>query len=748
MGRENNFLLGNGTRLTEKVKINGGGGSKTPPYDFITARSQMTEWIKEATNHFSLLPAPACPFDQVTAVLTIHPRYISKSDYPKELINEIGLKAVGGRSRKIKPKSWGVEKHPEEALTDEIFVMGTRDNLNNLYRLLPSWTEEHAGSSQLTQIELFNAYLPAEKLKSLPEHNDEILMEVVLHGCSDKDIIGIFEDYVLKYVGKPILERLTYVKDLAFIPVYTSLRHTQALANFSYLRVARPMPKIRTTSPELEHSNSFSVTIPEIKVIEPSFKAAIFDGGIPKDSPIMNWVNLIEPEDIASPLPEHQEHGLSVTSAFLFGPINEKELLTPLCEVDHIRVLDENTGLSELECYDVLERITKVLDEKIQKEEPYQYVNISVGPDIPIDDNEITLWTAKLDKRFSKGKTLSTIAAGNNGKYDSMSGLNRIQPPSDAVNVLTVGACDSESEIFWQRAEYSSIGPGRCPGIIKPDGVIFGGSDQFPFMVVAPTKEISTIGKQGTSLAAPYALRTAVAVNAQLGSDFNLLTTRALMIHRAEQDNNSKIEVGWGRFESDYSRLITCDDDEVLVVYKGELPVKEHLRAQIPLPDGELFGDIYITATLVISPEVEPDFPNLYTRGGLEVVFRPDIGVYKTYKDGKESTTPSSKSFFNPSNIYGKSEYELRDEDYKWEPCIKATRKIASTALNNPCFDIYYHNRITGETDKSPKPIDYALVVSVKAPEMRDFYARVIRAYQNILVPVQPKIKIQIKPNK
>ena len=42
-----------------------------------------------------------------------------------------------------------------------------------------------------------------------------------------------------------------------------------------------------------------------------------------------------------------------------------------------------------------------------------------------------------------RSTTLATIAVGNDGEGPRKDGLNRIQVPSDCVNALAVGACDT-----------------------------------------------------------------------------------------------------------------------------------------------------------------------------------------------------------------------------------------------------------------------------------------------------------------
>lgn len=742
MARDNNnFLLGYGERLTENVKIKSSSGSKEPPYDFETARRQISQWLHQANDQFNKLSIEACPKDKVTVVFTAHPRYISKSDFPSELFNKVGLEVVGGRSRKIRPKAWGVTKHPEEAMTDEFFIMSSRKNLKDWVSSMKGWDIKQKASLQLSQIEELKAYTAIDKVQAIRNNQEEVLLEVVLHGFS-KDIIDSFESYVLMHDGKPNMDYLRRVQELAFIPVRTTKERINKLADFSFIRVIREMPRLRQVdSSPVRSTNYIRVALPKEEAIDSTIKVAVFDGGIPKGSLLKKWVNPIEANGIGPSYPVWVRHGVNVTSALLFGPIDTDQGATrPICEVDHIRVLDSKTGKNgDFECYDVLDRITKSLSQ----DNTYEFINISLGPDITIDDGEVNRWTASLDQLFAGSNKIVTVAVGNHGDLDPVSGLNRIQPPSDGVNVLSVGACNCRDETSWKRAEYSCVGPGRCPGVVKPDGVIFGGSDKDPFMVFEPKNSNLVTGESGTSLAAPYLLRTAIGVRAYIGNDFGPLALRTLLVHRADRGNESMYNVGWGKFENDLNTLVTCDDDEALVVFQGELPLSEHLRAPIPLPDGTLQGKVSITATLVISPEVDPAYPNTYTRSGLEVIFRPNSTKFTTNKNGKKASQAKTKSFFS-QKIIGLSEYDLREDGHKWEPCLKATGIFSAKTLNKPCFDIYYHHRFEGKKDSDPQPIKYALVISIKAPKNKNFYNDVVRTYSNILIPLRSKVGIRI----
>src|SRR5262249_46700564 len=157
-----------------------------------------------------------------------------------------------------------------------------------------------------------------------------------------------------------------------------------------------------------------------------------------------------------------------------------------------------------------------------------------------------------------------------------------------------------QSGSAWRRADYSCMGPGRSPGLVKPDGLAFGGSTSEPFMVLSGTAPGTAEGLNGTSFAAPFVLRSATSINAQVGQVIGPLAIRGLLIHRAEQGSHPQTEVGWGRFETDPLRLITCDDCEALVVFQGNLPITDHLRVPVPLPKEPLKGKVTISATLVI----------------------------------------------------------------------------------------------------------------------------------------------------
>lgn len=738
-----NFLLGKGERLASPVIKKNSGGTKSLPYSFSFSSKFMRDKVNEVEHYLGGLREGACPGGNLVASITVHPRFISKSDYPFDFLRSAGFETVGGKSRWVKPKAWGIETPPsDEAITDTLFVKTNRKDLLELAREIPRWNPEGVLSRQLRTIEDFSIPGPGEKLKSTLSQVEgaEEVYELVLHGSVNDFILNSFFDYCASLGAEPIREKLRAGNGITFVPVRCAAGIVESLSAFTFVRVARKMPGLRTFRPAIYRTDvAGKPTFPIGEALSSDVRVAVFDGGMPKNSPLLPWVNYIEPHGIGLEHPDAIDHGEAVTSSVLFGPLTPKsQLERPFCQVDHIRVIDQRTGAdADFEFYDCLDRILEHLD---SSENTYDFVNLSLGPDLPVEDDEVNRWTSELDQRFSSNKSLAAVAVGNSGELDELLGLNRIQPPSDGVNVLSVGACDSSLD-DWSKAPYSSVGPGRTPGVAKPDGLAFGGCFERPFGVYSSSQS-GLVGTSGTSFAAPFTLRSCIGCKTLIGDDISPLAIRALMVHRAEPGEHQRENVGWGRFVTETDNLLTCDDDEITVIYQGELPVGKYLRAPIPLPEEKLEGNVEIKATLVIAPEVDPAFVHAYTRGGLEAVFRPN--EEKPSQSG-DPQYPATDTFFSKSNLSKAAEFKLRGDGHKWEPCWKASKTKRGSSLINPSFDIYYHNRDEGKRDDEAKPIPYAFIVSLKAPRVKNLYDQVLNAYSSVLVPLETRVDVPVR---
>ncbi len=734
-----NFLLGKGERLVGDVVGIRGGAPKSHPYTFAEARERLTPMLGRLVRGIDQLPADACPDDRAVAAVTLNPEYIAKSYFPDKLLETVGLEPVGSRPRRVTPEKRSKGREPEEAITTELFVMGPRSAFRAWRQALPGWEQEGALARELPSIEQITAPAASDKVKGRLPKTGTRVFEVVLHNGSDtsaKAVVRQFEAYLAKIGIEQGIGRRFSAGGLSFVELEAPAGKAEEIATFTPVRALREMPGLRILRPSFRSSRvpMERVALPTKGPIDPSIRVAIFDGGIPKGHPISKWAKAIEPAGIGKAFPAFLQHGVGVTSAFLFGHIVPgKPLDRPYAAVDHYRVLDMAPGQDPHELYEVLDRIDRILVEK-----PYDFINLSIGPRPPVEDDDVHAWTAVIDDRLSRGTTLATIAVGNGGDNPGDDWLKRIQVPADCVNALAVGACDNH-EAPWARCSYSSVGPGRSPGLIKPDFVEFGGSLQRPFIVLSDGSGPSLEATEGTSFSAPSALRLGAGIRAHFGAGLNMLAIRALLIHTTEPAEHRCEEVGRGRVARSLQDIVLCDDDSVRVVYQGEIAPARYVRAAIPVPSGTIPGRVRITATLCYPTGVDPHHPGNYTRAGLEPTFRPhDL----KRKDPKQAHA-DSKSFFGRTQS-GLIEDELRRDAWKWENCLHTSVSFMGKSLRNPVLDIHYNARQGGRhfapTDKLP----YALVITVHAKHLGDLYDRVVRKYARQLEAFHPVVEIPL----
>ncbi len=733
-----NFLIGRGELLTHDIK-----GPKRPPgkaevYSLLQAQQRLAPQFSRAATALDALPSDACPGDFGVARLMMNPSFIARSYFPTGLLRTAGLESIGSRTVKVTPEGWTKKGPPQECTTTELFVAGKRRAFRNLER----WTQEVEPLSDeaddLTHIEQFTVFAPAERIVDYGSPKERFF-EVGVHLLPDEDPALVQRAFV-KYAEGTELKVHTDLDFMAgnlwFVPVEGRRAGIDQLSKFVFVRVIRPVPKLRGMRPVHRSAGlSVSCSLPAEQPLSSEPRVAILDGGLPKQHAIGPWLRSYRKlDEKAKDDPEGLEHGLAVTSAFLFGPIQPNGAAArPFAPVDHLRVLEQDAGAEDpLELYRTLRLVEQVLLIRY-----YEFINLSLGPDLPIEDREVHAWTSVIDDLLSDGDTLMTVAVGNNGERDRPSGNARVQVPSDCVNALAVGAVDSTDD-DWARASYSAVGPGRSPGVIKPDLMAFGGDPTKYFHVLTPGTKPALVPQLGTSFASPYLLRSAVGIRAILGTELTPLAIKALLVHSADPAEHDKLEVGWGKVPEDIMSVITCPDGVARVVYQGELKPSKYLRATLPLPTGGLSGNVRLKATFCYASPTDPQDAAAYTRAGLEVVFRPND---EKVKDGKANA--DTKGFFDMKKYA--TELERRSDRGKWETVLHGEKTFRGTSLKNPVFDIHYNAREAGGKASGAEKIRYALIISVEAPKHADLYNEILRAYAKTLVPIQPQVSLPIR---
>ena len=738
MATEERFLLGYGERLTGPVPAPHGGPPPGPAYEFEEAIQRLAPEVVQLSAALEGLPSDACPDNEAVAVVTLHPQSLAKSYHPKRLLDQYNLRQIGSRPVEVLPEKWTRKGEPELSHSTELYVAGDRQSFDQ-------WAADFATAplrihEAIRRVENVRAPATSDRLRNLDRAERSsrgLLVELLLHAsATDGYIVEGFTEYATALGVEARVERRLFAGGLCFIPAEATPEQLEQLAIFSFLRVARPLSRLRGV-PSVERATSMPglpvAPLPVSGVIAPDIRVAVFDGGVPEASPLTPWVNRIDLPGVGDTVPELEQHGHNVSSAVLFGSlIPGTAASTPFAQVDHYRVLDADAREDPFDLYDVLQRIDSVLSEK-----KYDFANLSIGPYMTVEDDDVHPWTALIDAHLSTGQMMVSIAVGNNGDSPDETD-RRIQVPSDCLNGLAIGAANSVRD-GWRRAEYSALGPGRAPGFVKPDAIEFGGSPTEPFMVTDLVNVSGVAATMGTSFAAPSALRRGIALRAHFGERLTPLGIKTLLLHTASGIGHSRADVGWGRIPPDLQQIMTCGDGQVRVIYQGTLTPAQYLRAQIPLPADQLQGNVKISATFAFATETDPEDPGNYSRAGLDITFRPHDETFATV----DAVDPKSGSFFRRSGY--DTEGTLRRDAQLWETTLNSSRTMRGSGLRNPLFDVHYNARANGGSAQSPRAIPYALVVTVESRRTVDLYDRVLRAFAGRLEALQPIIELPIR---
>ena len=649
-----NYLIGKGELLTYPIKApRSGPPGKAHPYSLDEARETLLPQLAHANEYLASLSATEAPGDVGVVKFTLHPSYIAKSYFPRSFLGQTGLVSIGSKTVRVQPKKRTSSRMPASADTTQLLVAGRRANLRSLAKFTQGLLDATPEAMEFAQFETISPMTEEDRLR--PADPAANVFEVGLHLLPDQssaEAVAEFATHATECGFAVNEQHMFEAGGLVFLALAGDAGGLPKLARYSLVRVVRPMPKLRGVRPATRTGSlKIPFTMPTQAPLSREPRVAVLDGGLPAHHVLEPYVRrYFESDPTADDVTEYLEHGLGVTSALLFGPIAPgKAAGRPFSPVDHYRVLDALSDTEDpYELYRTLAHVETVLLSR-----QYQFINLSLGPDLPFDDGDVHAWTAVIDGHLDDGETLLAVAAGNNGDRDAVAGLNRIQVPADGVNALAVGAADCADDT-WDRAYYSAIGPGRVPGRRKPDVVAFGGVPTDYFHHVAPGAAPTLATNFGTSFAAPLALRSAVGIRAILGDEVHPLTAKALLIHACDlEDSHDPNHVGWGRVCTDLGALVACDEHSARVIYQGKLAPGKFLRAPLPLPEEELTGMVNVRVTFCFASPVDPQDASAYTKAGLIVRFRPHED--KVDEDAEHATT---HSLFPASEL--RPEAELR----------------------------------------------------------------------------------------
>lgn len=289
---QTNFLIGRGELLTHDIKGPKRAPGKKEAYTLAEAVERLAPEFSATANALDQLPPEACPSDLGVARLLMNPSYIARSYFPAMMLHQVGLQSIGSRSVKVTPQKWTKKGAPRNSSTTELFVTGKRAAFRHLSQWVKDLVASRDEAVDLTRVERFAAFAPSEKVVAYARSQD-IYFEVGLQLPREErtSIQAAFAQYAEK-LGFKIYSDLSFgAGNLFFVPVRGEWRALEQLAQFSFVRIVRPVPKLRSMRPVTRASGiAIPCSLPVEGPLSSEPKVAILDGGLPKDPPLEPWV--------------------------------------------------------------------------------------------------------------------------------------------------------------------------------------------------------------------------------------------------------------------------------------------------------------------------------------------------------------------------------------------------------------------------------------------------------------------------
>jgi hypothetical protein len=278
-----NFLIGRGELLTHDISGPKRNFVKKEVYTLEQARERLAPQFAQAAAALDALVADACPDDFAVARLMMNPSFIARSYFPTGFFRAVGFESIGSRSVKVRPEAWNKKGPTQKCSTTELFVAGKRAAFRHLFDWVQALDANADGADDLTHIEQFAAFAPLERLAPYGETNERFF-EVGVHLLPDEESTHLqraFTAFAQSLNIKAHVNLEFMVGNLWFVPVEGTPSAMQALANFVFVRIIRPVPKLRGLRP-VQRSSALSIGchLPAEQALSTEPRVAILDGGL------------------------------------------------------------------------------------------------------------------------------------------------------------------------------------------------------------------------------------------------------------------------------------------------------------------------------------------------------------------------------------------------------------------------------------------------------------------------------------
>jgi hypothetical protein len=748
-----------------------------PPRTYDEAREQVIRSVDATLNQFAALPSIKRFNDEAIFCLRLHPDVTAKTYDPSALFQTVpDLENVGSRMYRTPKSSVAqtarVAKQPvkddENIAARLIFVRSSPTGFRKFIRVL------HSSENVLTQkfktdirrIERMDLLSDDEQFMGFEDSWKDGRVEIVFHPSNHtaKEQEQLIQRLRAEaQSGQSVLNIAAYENGPTFVSCVLNFEMRDAFKGVNPLRSIHPLDF--GGFDEIRSAPDFKAPRAPSDTARSTVKVGMFDGGINVNHPLLkNFVEQDENHSIkTTAIPSYVAHGTAVAGIMLYGPLNDADpnvnLPCPPVSVVSFRALPTSDP-SDIDLYESID----VIESAVPARPDIHTYNLSFGPSGPILDDDISRFTFVLDRLAVTYNVGFYIAVGNDGEA-TVSGMDRIQSPSDMANGIGVGAYTRRNGIVLH-APYSCKGAGRECAKIKPDIVALGGCRQNPIHLLSSDDNV------GMGFGTSYASPAGASLSAQITGSVERCTpllARAMLVHTAiHPDGVPDHKFGHGYMCENLDAIVRCPDtNDVTIIYISDITPTKLVKLPILLPpELTIPGKVRMTWTIACLPQVDSNHPSEYTTCCIEDTFYPNSQSFKFTKkvesqkpinrvlhmerdseeirilltEGwKQSELPVS----NSGNQY-RSELEQRAVDCKWEPMIRRQITKNSKSLHSPFIVLHAVPR-----NSANYLLKFAAVVTIHAPKYEeDLYTKIRKRYPALApISVRTENELRIKLN-
>lgn len=246
-----NFLLKGDAQETHRAEDSQREAASPAPYEMKEAVERLAPQLEEAAKKLRGLPEELCPGDHGVVALKMHPDASWDSHYPAAILSTYELQHLGSASTNLQgPKSSVTEasEAPEAGVSQEIYLAGRRSSFENWavgFRNSPS-VEVMEAAQWIEEIAVPTAVDKLRRIEDAELVAGGRAVEFVLHtGTEATEILSAFKELAAQCAVQLHFERKISVEGLCYIPGSATEDQLRQLVNFPYLRVVRPVARMR-----------------------------------------------------------------------------------------------------------------------------------------------------------------------------------------------------------------------------------------------------------------------------------------------------------------------------------------------------------------------------------------------------------------------------------------------------------------------------------------------------------------------